>query len=294
MHLIHGRFALALGFSTAAHAGLAWMVTDPLATSAAPAQRALTVAMTPAAPRAVLNSIAPAATAALAPPLVRPLSAPRAEVIDEPDRVVVTRSAETVASLDAPLVETRGPEHRLRARDGQAAVVAVAAASESISIRPALARDAVQKPSPPRPPPAPAVRRKVSAAPASRQPASAAARQSQAGKGATGADPSRSQAVTGQPGADREAAPASGNEPPEYPWTARARGQQGRVVLSVWVSAEGEAQRLAVLKSSGYSALDRAAANAVQHWRFRPARRAGVDTQSLVYVPVMFRLDGGG
>jgi TonB family protein len=290
VHLIQGRFVLALGFSTAAHAGLALMVSDPLAPSAAPAQRALSVAMAPAAPRAVLNSIAPAATAALSPPLVRPLSAPRAETIDEPDSVVVTRSAETVASLDAPLVETHGPEHRLRARDGQAAVVALAAAAESISIRHALARDSVQKPSPP--PAASAARRRVSAALASPQTAAAAAPQSQSGKSTTGADASRSQTVTGQPGADREAAPASGNEPPEYPWIARARGHQGRVVLSVWVSAEGEAQRLAVLKSSGYSALDRAAVDAVQHWRFQPARRAGVDTQSLVYVPVMFRLDG--
>ena len=65
MHLIPGRFAIALGFSPAAHLGLAWMVGEQLPSSAAPAQRALTVAMVPAAPRAVLNRIAPTARAAV-------------------------------------------------------------------------------------------------------------------------------------------------------------------------------------------------------------------------------------
>ncbi|NIM28335.1 MAG: TonB family protein, partial [Gammaproteobacteria bacterium] len=74
---------------------------------------------------------------------------------------------------------------------------------------------------------------------------------------------------------DRSALPAAGNAPPDYPWTARARGHQGRVVLSVWVSAAGLAERLAVLHSSGYASLDRAAMEAVERWRFRPARRAG-------------------
>ena len=61
--------------------------------------------------------------------------------------------------------------------------------------------------------------------------------------------------------------------------------------MSVWVSARGEADQLAVLKSSGYPTLDRAALEAVRRWRFHPARRGGTDTGSLLYVPVMFRLD---
>lgn len=292
MHLIQGRLVLALGFSTAAHAGLALVVSDPLATSAAPAQRALTVAMAPAAPRAVQNSIAPTATAALAPPLVESLSAPSAEVIDEPDGVLVTRSADVVTSLDAPLMASRGPEEQLRARDVRAAVVAVAAPSASMITRPALQRSSAKKPSSRRPPGAATARPKASATAASRPTASASARASQPDKSAAAAPANRPQAVAGQPGADRQAAPASGNEPPAYPWTARAQGHQGRVVLRVWVSAGGEAQRLAVARSSGYSALDRAAMEAVQQWRFRPARHAGVDTQSQVHVPVVFRLDG--
>ena len=97
--------------------------------------------------------------------------------------------------------------------------------------------------------------------------------------------------MAGRPGADRNASPAAGNEPPEYPWVARAQGHQGRVVLSVWVNAEGQADELAVLQSSGHPVLDRAAMQAVERWRFQPARRNGRDTGSLLYVPVVFRLN---
>ena len=65
-------------------------------------------------------------------------------------------------------------------------------------------------------------------------------------------------------------------------------------MLSIWVSAEGEADRLAVLQSSGYPTLDRAAVEAVERWRFQPARRGGFETGSLLYVPVVFRLDDDG
>ena len=63
------------------------------------------------------------------------------------------------------------------------------------------------------------------------------------------------------------------------------------MILSVWVSADGGPERLAVLQSSGYAALDRAAVDAVEGWHFQPARRGGLDTGSLLYVPVVFRLD---
>ncbi|MDX1433701.1 MAG: energy transducer TonB, partial [Gammaproteobacteria bacterium] len=97
------------------------------------------------------------------------------------------------------------------------------------------------------------------------------------------------------PGAgDRVAAPAAGNPPPRYPWTARLRGEQGQVVLRVWVSEAGDASRLDVWQSSGSRALDQAALAAVGAWRFEPARRDGRAADSLVHVPVRFRLDGGG
>jgi len=279
VHLIPGRFAIALGFSTAAHVGLAWVVGDQLPSTAAPAQRALTVAMTPAAPRAVLNSIAPTATAALSPVLVRPLAPPDVAVIDEPDRVLAARVADAVEALAALPVEARGAE---------SSVVLAAVAHSEIRVTTALQREAIKKPLPSRADPAPATSTTARAAPAATP-----ARKSVEGESGSGAQARSPRAVAGRPGANRAARPASGNDPPEYPWTARVQGHQGRVVLSVWVSAEGEADRLAVLRSSGYPSLDRAAVAAVQGWRFRPARRAGYDTGSLLYVPVVFRLDGG-
>ncbi len=266
MHLIPGRFAIALGFSTAAHVGLAWMVGEQLASTAAPARRALTVAMMPAAPRAILNSIAPTSVAALSPALVRPLAPPVVAAIDEPDSVLAARVAAS-------------------------SIVAAAVAHSEMRVTTAVQRETIKKPLPSRLDSAPATSTTVRAVPASRSPAATPARKSVQGESGSGAQALSPGAVAGQPGANREARPASGNDPPEYPWTARVQGHQGRVVLSVWVSAEGQADRLAVLKSSGYPSLDRAAAAAVQGWRFRPARRAGTDTGSLLYVPVVFRLE---
>ena len=276
MDLIQGRLAVALSFSTVAHVSLAWVMSDHLPSTAAPAQRALTVAMTPAAPRTVLNSIAPSATAALSPALVRPIAPPAVQTIDEPDTIIAARVIDTVEVLDAALVKTRGPEHTLHARDAQPSMVAVAAQADRQLD------------------PIPATSREIRAEPPSR-PAAAhvPARESVEGEPGSGAEARARMAVAGQPGADRKALPASGNTPPEYPWPARVQGHQGRVVLSVWVSAAGEADRLAVLQSSGYPTLDRAAVQAVEGWRFQPARRGGSDAASMLYVPVVFRLDDG-
>ncbi len=292
MYLIQGRFAVALSFSAVAHVGLAWVVSDRLPSTAAPAQHALTVALAPAAPRAVLNSIAPAAAATLSPAVVRPLAPPSVQVIDEPESVIAAQALDNVEVLDAPLVEARGPENWLRAQDAKSSIVPVAIAPSEMRVTKAVMGETIDKPLPPNMHPTPATSKSVPAMPASRRAAAVPARKPVRGETGSGAVPRSPRAVAGQPGSDRQALPASGNAPPEYPWTARAQGYQGRVVLSVWVSAEGAADRLAVLKSSGYPTLDRAAIEAVERWRFQPARRRGYDTGSLLYVPIMFRLDG--
>lgn len=292
MSLIHARLAVALGFSTAAHVALAWMVSDHLVSVAPPAQRALTVSMTPAAPRAVLNSIAPRATAAIAPSIVRPVAPPVVPAIEEPDTVVAARMADQVELLDAPPVELRGPVRLVHARAAPAAKVAFAVAPSRVRLAKAVESPSAEKPLPPSLAPSPATSRRVAAAPRAR-PAPAPAPAVDGMPGA-GRDPTSPRPVAGDPGADSRARPAAGNAPPEYPWTARLQGHQGRVILSVWVDADGGADRLAVLTSSGYSSLDRAAMEAVERWRFQPARRGGVDTGSMIYVPVVFRLNEGG
>jgi protein TonB len=293
VNLIHARMTIALGFSAAAHVAAAWMINDGVPWTAAPAQRTLSVSIVSAAPRAVLNSIAPSATAALSPALVQTLEPSRVPVIDEPDRIVTARVADVVELLAAPLVKFRGPERTLRAREVPSSkIITAIAADGEFQVAKAIQREVSEKPLPPQLAPAPATSPTVRPDPSPRQTAAPApAPKAVDGDPGSGAAPRSPARVAGQPGADRNAQPASGNDPPRYPWTARLKGHQGRVVLSVWVSADGGAERLAVLQSSGYAALDRAAVDAVEHWQFQPARRGGHAAGSMLYVPVVFRLD---
>jgi protein TonB len=80
------------------------------------------------------------------------------------------------------------------------------------------------------------------------------------------------------------------NRPPRYPFLARRRGLEGRVILLVQVDAAGRPSAVGVQRSSGSSLLDDAAAEAVQHWRFAPARHAGVAVPGAVEVPIRFAL----
>ncbi len=81
------------------------------------------------------------------------------------------------------------------------------------------------------------------------------------------------------------------NPAPKYPETARRLGQEGRVVLSVRVSAQGTPLTIDIRQSSGFSRLDEAARAAVAHWRFVPARRGDEAVDASVLVPLQFRLD---
>jgi protein TonB len=66
--------------------------------------------------------------------------------------------------------------------------------------------------------------------------------------------------------------------------------QQGLVLLSVEVGADGRPQDVSLKHSSGFSALDQAAIQAVRRWSFEPARVAGMTIASRVDVPVRFSL----
>jgi protein TonB len=81
-----------------------------------------------------------------------------------------------------------------------------------------------------------------------------------------------------------------GNVPPVYPYRARRKEIEGRVVLRVRVLPGGTARSVEVLSSSGHAILDRAALKAVRAWRFVPAKRAGVPVAGAIDVPITFRL----
>jgi protein TonB len=81
------------------------------------------------------------------------------------------------------------------------------------------------------------------------------------------------------------------NPKPKYPSVARSRGWEGKVILQVHVSADGEAEQVSVSQSSGHDILDEAAVSAVEGWRFVPAKRGDTAVASTVNVPINFKLD---
>lgn len=81
------------------------------------------------------------------------------------------------------------------------------------------------------------------------------------------------------------------NPKPPYPMTSRRRGETGRVLLRVAVSATGQPTQIEIVRSSGYALLDQAAQQTVGHWRFVPARRGSTPVDSHVRVPIDFSLE---
>lgn len=81
------------------------------------------------------------------------------------------------------------------------------------------------------------------------------------------------------------------NPAPAYPPLSRRQGEEGKVLLKVRVSAHGAALEVSIAKSSGYGRLDSAAADAVQRWRFVPAKRGDEAVDSSVIVPITFALE---
>jgi len=63
--------------------------------------------------------------------------------------------------------------------------------------------------------------------------------------------------------------------PMSYPKSARARGVEGYVVLSLLITATGEIEKIQVLESSPAGVFDDAALEAVRQWRFEPAQYQG-------------------
>lgn len=80
------------------------------------------------------------------------------------------------------------------------------------------------------------------------------------------------------------------NPAPVYPPLSRKLGEFGQVTLRVFVSADGQADKVEIRESSGYERLDRAARDAVSRWRFVPARQGDKGVAAWVLVPVSFSI----
>ena len=81
---------------------------------------------------------------------------------------------------------------------------------------------------------------------------------------------------------------------PAYPALARARGWEGTTLLRVEVQEDGSVGRVELLGSSGHTALDNSAIQAVKSWRFNPACHGDTPARCFIDVPVRFKLDKAG
>lgn len=81
------------------------------------------------------------------------------------------------------------------------------------------------------------------------------------------------------------------NPAPAYPPLSKRRGEEGVVILELLITAEGRVSDLKVSQSSGFPRLDQAALDAVERWRYEPARRNGVAIEYRYLQPVRFALD---
>ena len=82
------------------------------------------------------------------------------------------------------------------------------------------------------------------------------------------------------------------NPAPVYPALSRRMGEEGRVILRVFVEANGRASQVQIKTSSGSPRLDQAAQDAVSRWKFFPALRGAEAVGAWVLVPIVFNLRG--
>lgn len=78
---------------------------------------------------------------------------------------------------------------------------------------------------------------------------------------------------------------------PEYPASARRLRESGRVVVKVWLNANGKVERSQVAQSSGFPRLDNAAIATVERWRCNSATRNGLAVPAIALQPFDFALN---
>lgn len=80
------------------------------------------------------------------------------------------------------------------------------------------------------------------------------------------------------------------NPAPVYPALARRMGEEGKVVLRVFVEPAGRPSQIEIKTGSGSPRLDQAAQDAVWRWKFVAARRGEEAIGAWVLVPIVFNL----
>jgi len=78
--------------------------------------------------------------------------------------------------------------------------------------------------------------------------------------------------------------------PVVYPKVAQRWGEEGTVLVSVYVNEFGHPVKVGVARSSGYVDLDNAAVDTVMNWHFVPAIRDGAIASDWARVQVIYKL----
>jgi protein TonB len=77
---------------------------------------------------------------------------------------------------------------------------------------------------------------------------------------------------------------------PPYPDSAQLAGEQGDVLVDVYVSSSGRPHKVRISQSSGFKDLDDAAVEAAVNWRYIPATEDGDTVSSWTTVKLHFQL----
>ena len=77
---------------------------------------------------------------------------------------------------------------------------------------------------------------------------------------------------------------------PVYPSLAKSRKQQGKVIVRVLISAQGQISTISVQQSSGVDSLDEAAIRAFASVRFKPYQENGIPLERIADIPIEFLL----
>lgn len=80
------------------------------------------------------------------------------------------------------------------------------------------------------------------------------------------------------------------NAQPPYPDSAMASGEQGTVLIGVYIRKSGRVEKYHVTQSSGFGDLDNAAVETVLNWHYVPATRDGEKVSDWTTVKVQFQL----
>lgn len=75
-----------------------------------------------------------------------------------------------------------------------------------------------------------------------------------------------------------------------YPESAQANGEEGTVLVNVYVTTNGKAAKYNLAQSSGFGDLDSAALESVLNWRFVPATRDGDTVADWLIVKLVYHL----